>query len=74
MHGITVGQKDLDWGYSMANTFDEKVEELQKKTSFSEDVCGCYLSNFGTKNICPVATGGWCKDLMKCKVLAQIGG
>lgn len=57
----------------MATPFEEKVEELKKKTAFDEDVCGCFLSNYRQRHVCPVVTGGWCKDYVKCQNLAQIG-
>ena len=48
------------------------VEELQSKSAYSDDVCGCFLGNYQKQNVCPVGTGGWCKDLVKCRSLQRI--
>lgn len=58
----------------MVSNIEERVEDLQKSTGLDEDVVGCYVSNYKERHICPVATGGWCKDFTKCRTLEQIGG
>lgn len=45
--------------------------EMQPKEDYVE---GCFKENFKKPHICPVATGGWCKDFTKCRTLEQIGG
>ena len=59
----------------MPETIDERIEELRKQTGFPEEVVGCFLSNYKQKYACPIATNGWCNDLMKCRNLeSMIGG
>lgn len=41
----------------------------QEKEQTEDDVVGCFEANYLKPRICPVATGGWCKDYTKCKSL-----
>lgn len=44
-------------------SFIEKNNKLQKKYSISEVHAGCFLSNFGDKNLCSKT----CHNYDKCK-------
>lgn len=33
---------------------------------------GCFRENYMKPHICPIATGGWCKDYIKCKALEGV--
>ena len=45
-------------------------ENMQQNTEPEEDyVEGCHKENYMKPNICPVATGNWCRDYVKCRSL-----
>lgn len=50
----------------------QKIDRVRKITGFSENVVGCYLSNYKVPHICPIATNGWCRDYTKCQVIEQM--
>lgn len=57
----------------MQECLDKQIEEtLHQKTGFDTDTIGCFLANYKERHVCPVALNGWCKELMKCKVLESI--
>ena len=46
---------------------NQKVVEIKE---IEEDyVAGCHKENYMKPHVCPVATGGWCKDYVKCRNL-----
>lgn len=45
----------------------ENTEEI--KVPEEDHVEGCHRENYMVPHICPVATGGWCRDYVKCKSL-----
>ncbi len=48
------------------------ADEINVQQSKEEDwVEGCHKENYMVPHICPVATGGWCKDYTKCKQLEE---
>ena len=51
---------------------EEKIKSLCKRTGFDEITVGCFLSNFGVKNVCAGVSKNSCKDLEKCRVLLKI--
>lgn len=32
---------------------------------------GCFKENYMKPHICPIATGGWCRDYIKCKSMEE---
>lgn len=50
---------------------EQQIEELKKETGFDEIVIGCFLSNYRERHVCPIATGGWCRDYVKCKCMEE---
>lgn len=48
-----------------------EIKEWKEKTGFDENVVGCFLHNFEVAGICPIATGGWCKQYPKCSSMEQ---
>ena len=44
----------------------KSVNDTEENTT-EDYVEGCYKENYMVPHVCPVATGGWCKDYMKCK-------
>ena len=50
---------------------EHQIEMLKKETGFDEIVIGCFLSNYEIKHVCPIATGGWCRDYVKCKCMEE---
>lgn len=48
---------------------DKEIESLHKQTGFDADAIGCFLSNYKQPHVCPIATGHWCKDYVKCATL-----
>ena len=54
-------------------TKEENIE--QKKTNIrpEEDyIEGCHKENYMKLHVCPVATGGWCRDYVKCRSLEEL--
>lgn len=47
-----------------------KCAAVQQDTGFDADVIGCYMTNYKVPNVCPVATGGWCRNYTMCQNLA----
>ena len=47
----------------------ENTEEI--KVPEEDHVEGCYRENYMKPHICPVATGKWCRDFVKCKNLEE---
>ena len=45
---------------------------LKRETGFDENVIGCFLSNYGERHVCPIATGKWCRDYEKCKCIREV--
>lgn len=45
---------------------DKAVQGMEENTK-EDYVEGCFKENFMKPHICPIATGNWCKDYMKCK-------
>ena len=52
-------------------TLDEIVQMQQSETKVEKEdyVAGCYKENYMKPHVCPVATGSWCKDYVKCRNL-----
>lgn len=50
---------------------EQQIEMLKKETGFDEIVIGCFLSNYKTKHVCPIATGKWCRDYTKCRCMEE---
>ncbi len=50
---------------------DKPIQEIEEQTKEEDWVEGCYKENYMVPHICPVATGGWCKDYTKCKQLEE---
>jgi hypothetical protein len=48
------------------------IESVKKETGFSEDVVGCFVSNYRVFPICPRATNSWCRDYTKCQVIESM--
>ena len=40
-----------------------------KETENEDYVVGCYKENYMVPHVCPIGTGKWCKDYVKCKGL-----
>lgn len=49
----------------------EKIHENESQEQIKEEdyVEGCHKENYMKLHVCPVATGGWCKDYVKCRNL-----
>jgi len=46
------------------------AEETNMQQSKEEDyVEGCFKENYMVPHVCPVATGKWCRDYVKCRSL-----
>lgn len=41
-----------------------EIEEKSKEEDYTE---GCFKANYMLPHVCPIATGGWCRDYVKCK-------
>lgn len=50
---------------------ENQIELLRQETGFDEIVIGCFLSNYEERHVCPIATGGWCRDYVKCKCMQE---
>ena len=50
---------------------EQQIQEFKKETGFDEIVIGCFFSNYMVSHICPIATGGWCRDYVKCKCMQE---
>ena len=50
---------------------EQQIKIIKKETGFDEMVIGCFLSNYREKHVCPIATGGWCRDYVKCKCMEE---
>ena len=50
-------------------TLDEIIKMQQSEAKDPEDdyAAGCFKENYMVPNVCPVATGGWCRDYTRCK-------
>ena len=45
-----------------------REEDMQQEQQTEENyVEGCHEENYMVPHVCPVATGGWCKDYVKCR-------
>ena len=49
--------------------FEEKVEQLKKRTAFDEDTIGCFLCNFHDRYVCGRFRNSGCTSLVKCQRL-----
>lgn len=47
-------------------TADKTNMQQAKEEDYVE---GCFKENYLVQQVCPVATGVWCKDYTKCKSL-----
>lgn len=48
----------------------EENKQQDQKTQPEEDyVAGCHKENYMVPHVCPVATGKWCRDYVKCRSL-----
>lgn len=43
----------------------------QEKEQIEDYVVGCFKENYMVPHVCPVATGGWCKDYTKCRSMEK---
>lgn len=50
---------------------EQQIEMIKKETGFDEITIGCFMSNYMVPHICPIATGGWCRDYVKCKCMEE---
>lgn len=46
---------------------DKPIQEIEEQAKEEDYVEGCFKENYMKPRICPVATGGWCRDYVKCK-------
>lgn len=46
---------------------DYKQQDKQPEEDYVE---GCHKENYMKPHVCPIATGGWCKDYVRCKNMA----
>ena len=47
---------------------NNKQQDKQPEEDYVE---GCRKENYMVPHVCPVATGGWCKDYVKCRNLEE---
>lgn len=47
---------------------ESKEVETQPEEDYVE---GCHKENYMKLHICPIPTGGWCKDYVKCRNLEE---
>lgn len=52
-------------------TLDEILHMQQAESNPEEEdyIVGCYRENYMKPHVCPVTTGGWCKDYVRCRNL-----
>lgn len=51
-----------------------KAENKQQdqNTQPEEDyVIGCHEENYMVPHVCPISTGGWCRDYVRCRNLEE---
>ena len=55
---------------------EEERQEIQEQTKTKQEdyVVGCHNENYMVSHICPVATGGWCRDYVKCRSMEVTDG
>ena len=53
----------------MDKSFNDTLEELQKRTAYDDLVVGCFLHNYGTPSRCGAFRNYGCKEAAKCKRL-----
>ena len=53
----------------MDNQNEAKEKEDENDNDNEDYVIGCHRENYMKPNICPVATGSWCRDYVKCRSL-----
>lgn len=46
---------------------DETIQEIEEETKEEDYAEGCFVENYMVPHVCPIATGGWCRDYIKCK-------
>ena len=46
---------------------NEPIQEIEEKTQEEDYAEGCFAENYMVPHVCPIATGGWCRDYIKCK-------
>ena len=52
--------------------FEIMIDFFKQKTAYDEIVIGCFLSNYGDKNICSGFRSCGCKDLKKCEAMSHV--
>lgn len=52
-------------------TLDEiiQMQQAKQETEKEDYAAGCHKENYMKPHVCPVATGGWCRDFVKCRNL-----
>lgn len=51
---------------------DDNIRRLEQEYESKKEedyVVGCHNENYMKPHICPVATGNWCRDYVKCRSL-----
>lgn len=47
----------------------EDMQQEQNSQREEDYIEGCHKENYMVPHVCPVVTGGWCKDYVKCRNL-----
>ena len=50
---------------------NEPIQEIEEQTKEEDYAEGCYKENYMVPHVCPIATGGWCRDYVKCKCMEE---
>lgn len=46
----------------------DETTTMQQSEEPEEDYSeGCFKENYMLPHVCPIPTGGWCRDYVKCK-------
>lgn len=49
---------------------EEQTKDQEKQTE-EDYAAGCFKSNYMIPHVCPIPTGGWCKEYIKCKNMEE---
>lgn len=50
-------------------TKEENMQQDQNTQPEEDYVEGCHKENYMVPHVCPIGTGKWCRDYVKCKNL-----
>ena len=53
-------------------TKEENTQQEQNPQPEEDYIVGCHKENYLVPHVCPVATGGWCRDYVKCRNLEDV--